>query len=424
MTASKHYLCSLRAVRETSFEVFRYISARGQGKYCKLDLEKLTDVVQYILNIIERDYGELTGAIPPHGRLQHFNVGGVDRVGELLRDWPGVDEIELSRRLVDLVVFSVLVDAGAGSLWSFTEPGSGLRVGRSEGIALASFYMFKNGMLSADGSTTVSGHHLAAMPLETFKEAFQVTEENLIVGIEGRWQLARKLGQVMCRNSVVFGPHARPGGIVDYLHSLCPGGSLHIEQLWDTLMDNLLPVWPDNRCSIDGKSLGDAWKLDTLAGSGAEGKSYGIVSFHKLTQWLCYSLLPPLMEYGYKFEILGRDQLTGLPEYRNGGLFYDFGVISLLPEAKKQGEQMARATDAGSVPVFPAEHGAIVEWRCLTVALIDEVLSMINKELEAPLTLAQLLEAGTWKAGRELAREKRPETGGPPISIASDGTLF
>ncbi|AAS50812.2 ABR042Wp [Eremothecium gossypii ATCC 10895] len=424
MTATKEYLCSLRAVRETSAEVFRYVSARGRGKYCKLDSSKLTDVVQYVLKIIDRDYGRATCEIPPHGRLQHFNVGGVDRVGELLRGWRGVDDIELSRRLVDLVVLSVLLDAGAGSQWSFREPGSGLRVGRSEGIALASFYMFKNGMLSADGSTTVNGHHLAAIPLEMFQEAFQVTEKNTIVGLEGRWRLARKLGQVMCSNSAVFGPDARPGGIVDYLRGLCGGGPLHIEQLWDTLMDNLLPVWPDNRCTIDGEPLGDAWQLDTLVSGDTAGRAHGIVSFHKLTQWLCYSVLPPLTEYGYKFDILDTDQLTGLPEYRNGGLFCDLGVISLLPEAKQYGEQMARAAGAEDVPVFPAEHGAIVEWRCLTVALIDELLSMINKELDVPLTLAQLLEAGTWKAGREVAQKKRPETGGPPIAIASDGTLF
>lgn len=40
------------------------------------------------------------------------------------------------------------------------------------------------------------------------------------------------------------------------------------------------------------------------------------------------------------------------------------------------------------------------------------------------LTLAQVLESATWKGGREIAREKRPETGGPPIDIVSDGTVF
>ena len=43
----------------------------------------------------------------------------------------------------------------------------------------------------------------------------------------------------------------------------------------------------------------------------------------------------------------------------------------------------------------------------------------------APLTLAQVLEAGTWKAGRELAEVSRPNTKEPPIGLlASDGTVF
>lgn len=40
------------------------------------------------------------------------------------------------------------------------------------------------------------------------------------------------------------------------------------------------------------------------------------------------------------------------------------------------------------------------------------------------LTLAQVLESATWKGGREIARTMRPETGGPPIDIISDGTVF
>jgi len=40
------------------------------------------------------------------------------------------------------------------------------------------------------------------------------------------------------------------------------------------------------------------------------------------------------------------------------------------------------------------------------------------------LTLAQVLESATWKGGREIAKEKRPESGGPPIEIISDGTVF
>lgn len=36
----------------------------------------------------------------------------------------------------------------------------------------------------------------------------------------------------------------------------------------------------------------------------------------------------------------------------------------------------------------------------------------------------KVLEGGTWTAGRKIAKEKRPETCGPPIVIVSDGTVF
>jgi hypothetical protein len=37
--------------------------------------------------------------------------------------------------------------------------------------------------------------------------------------------------------------------------------------------------------------------------------------------------------------------------------------------------------------------------------------------------LARVLEGGTWAAGRRIAAERR-EGGTPPVSVASDGTVF
>jgi hypothetical protein len=39
------------------------------------------------------------------------------------------------------------------------------------------------------------------------------------------------------------------------------------------------------------------------------------------------------------------------------------------------------------------------------------------------LPLARVLEGGSWRAGRLIARELRPD-GGPPLQIHSDGTVF
>ena len=68
----------------------------------------------------------------------------------------------------------------------------------------------------------------------------------------------------------------------------------------------------------------------------------------------------------------------------------------------------------------------MVEWRALTVALIDRLAERIRARLGLSaehLPLAKILEGGTWAAGRKIARELRPG-GGPPLQLVSDGTLF
>ena len=68
----------------------------------------------------------------------------------------------------------------------------------------------------------------------------------------------------------------------------------------------------------------------------------------------------------------------------------------------------------------------VVEWRALTVTLIDELAPFVREILDVSaeqMPLARLLEGGTWAAGREIAAERRPG-GVPPVRIDSDGTLF
>jgi hypothetical protein len=142
-----------------------------------------------------------------------------------------------------------------------------------------------------------------------------------------------------------------------------------------------------------------------------EDASDGLVPFHKLSQWLAYSLLEPLSWAG--FEIENVDGLTGLPEYRNGGLFLDTGVLALRDPA-----DAARSHEVGS-PL-------VVEWRALTVALLDRVADLVRQRLDLSaeeFPLAKVLEGGTWATGRRLARERRAD-GSPPLSIVSDGTVF
>ena len=72
----------------------------------------------------------------------------------MLQKWstlPSLPDLkEQARRLVDLFVVSVLLDAGAGNQWKYKEPTTGLTFSRSEGLGVASFHMFESGLFSSD----------------------------------------------------------------------------------------------------------------------------------------------------------------------------------------------------------------------------------------------------------------------------------
>lgn len=168
----------------------------------------------------------------------------------------------------------------------------------------------------------------------------------------------------------------------------------------DVLLEALGPIW-QHRPMLGGVSLGDCWP-HPLA---------GFVPLHKLSQWLAYSLIEPLQTAGIVVHDI--DGLTGLAEYRNGGLFVDLGV--LVP----RDASAVTATHQVSDPF-------VVGWRSLTVALLDELAPLVRARLgvsDASFPLAKLLEGGTWAAGRVIARERRAD-GGPPLRIVSDGTVF
>jgi hypothetical protein len=132
---------------------------------------------------------------------------------------------------------------------------------------------------------------------------------------------------------------------------------------------------------------------------------------HKLSQWLTYSLIEPLQRAG--LVVTDIDGLTGLAEYRNGGLFVDHDVLRL-----RYPDDAERSHDAGS--------SLVVEWRALTVALLDLLAERIRARLgrnAETLPLASLLEGGSWAAGRAAAYQRRTD-GSPPIKILSDGTVF
>ncbi|KAI1764613.1 DUF1688-domain-containing protein [Hypoxylon sp. FL1150] len=457
------YLRSLGAVRERSRIVTDKALRDGLAHF-EVDMDKFPDVVSFVCGIIKRDFDPPFLSIPPHGRYQHFCVGGRDRIANLLATFPDtVDSTEKCRRLVDLFLVSVLLDAGAGTSWSFKSAENGRIYRRSEGLAIASLEMFKTGLFSGNPANKfqVDKDGLRRLTVEQLANGMQSRPGNELAGVEGRAQLLIRLSSALASKQDFFGDDGRPGNMIDYLlaHPTTQASSTPIvvlPVLWNVLMSGLAPIWPPSRTAIDGVSLGDAWPCSSMpqqvppptspgfspfpnsssgGGAAAAAPWESILPFHKLTQWLTYSLMQP-MNTLLKIQFAGAELLTGLPEYRNGGLFIDLGVLTLKHDDLERGLQnygdYCRRTGTGGVevaPMFEPSDDVVVEWRGVTVGFLDKLLVEVNKALKrelngGELTLAQLLEAGSWKGGREIAEVSRPNTKEAPILIDSDGTVF
>jgi hypothetical protein len=350
--------------------------------------------------------------IPYHSRWRHFEAGGVDRAGQLDTALKGETNAARARAQIDLALVSVLLDAGAGPDWCFREPaedGKSCReYGRSEGLGVASFHAFMSGMFSGDPAHPLRADAagLSNIDAERLGQAFQVLPGNPLVGLEGRSALLRRLGAALQEQPDLFGEEGRPGRLFDLL--AWDRKTIQASELLSVLLEGLAPIWPAQN-ELEGIALGDCWRHPQANGSSAS-LSDGWMPFHKLSQWLTYSLLEPFEWAGIRVE--GLDALTGLPEYRNGGLFLDSGVLRL--KDPKQAERLHRAGDE-----------LIVEWRALTVALLDELAPLVRQQLglsAEAMPLACVLEGGTWAAGRALAQQLHQ--GLPPLNIESDGTVF
>jgi hypothetical protein len=281
---------------------------------------------------------------------------------------------------------------------------------RSEGLAVASVEMFAAGAFSSDPTDPlrVDAERLRAFTAEDLARGFQVSAANPLVGLESRTALLNALGRICLESPDVFAreDQPRPGGLFDYLRAEATG-SISANAVLHALLRHLGGMWP-SRLSLDGIPLGDTWQHPALK---MNDTTSGLIPFHKLSQWLAYSLIEPLQAAG--IEVTGIDAMTGLPEYRNGGLFVDLGALVPLD---------ASALDQ----THTVDSLFIVEWRALTVALLDDNAERVRTRLEldaSRLPLACVLEGGTWAAGRRIARQKRAD-GSPPLKIASDGTVF
>lgn len=397
--ADIEFLLSPEAIRARAGQIFAL--AQSGKTHFEYHPEKLDETVDYVLSVIRKNYPSLD--IPFHSRWGHFRAAGINRAAELDKKLAHLDPMERARVKLDLVIPSVLLDAGAGDTWKFREGEKDIT--RSEGLGVASYHMFLKGAMAGDGKSLKSdAAGLKNISPKTIEQYFQVTASNPLVGVEGRAKLLNSLGAAL-ENKTIF-PLGRPGSIIDYLASRY-GKQVPAKGVLRAVLDGLGSIWP-GRLSANGVNLGDIWQHSLL---GKPGSLESLVPFHKLSQWMTYSLIEPIEEGG--LTVTGVHELTGLAEYRNGGLLLDSGLVTLRDPAN-------------AAKSWRPDSDLIIEWRALTVYLLDEMGSRVQKALgkdPQEFPLAKVLEGGTWWAGRFLAQGKRAG-GGPPLNIQSDGTVF
>lgn len=399
-------LRALPSIRERCKQILDRVAA-GQGKHFSLHMDKMPEAADFVLKVLKENYPQLD--IPYHSRWRHFPDGLVDG---MMSQWQCGPK-ERARRLIDLATVSVLLDAGAGNQWKYISAdskGEERTYSRSEGLAVASLNMFKEGLFSSD---TEIPHRVNAAGLKKLTKAelshgFQVTNANPLEGVEGRYKILQRLSKALRAHPEFFGKECpRPGNIVDYVLKHAAGGRVSINVLWRAIIDGLETIWPN---TLSGIRRGDVWVYNALKKTGQAASD--MIPFHKLSQWLTYSLLEPLEGLHIKFDDM--QLLTGLAEYRNGGLFVDLGVIQL-----KSPDVVKLQHDVGSE--------LVVEWRALTLSLLDVLAEQVRKTLGKSadeMPLSKILQGGTWQAGRAVAALKRGKDAPPPIVIRSDGTVF
>jgi hypothetical protein len=401
-------LLSARAVRERAHRMLA-IGLGDRLQNFRIDLGRMDAAVDLVLATTRAAYPSLD--VPFHSRWRHFVSGGDNRWASLADATPWADKAARARAEFDLAITSVFLDAGAGPTWRYHDPKTGNAIGRSEGLGLASLAMFSSGALSANPREPLRADAgvLAKLDVADLEAGMQVSDSNPMVGIAGRADLLRRLGALVQSKPDVFSMHdtPRPGGLYDQMVMLSHNGQLPAPTILSVLLQRLGPIWP-SRLTLGGIALGDCWTHPALK---SDDDTSELVPLHKLSQWLAYSLIEPLQRAG--IEVTDIDGLTGLAEYRNGGLFVDIGVLTFRDPADAEREH-----DVSS-PL-------VVEWRALTVALLDKVAEALRAKLQLDATslpLAKILEGGTWAAGRVLARQRRADSS-PPVKVISDGTVF
>lgn len=395
------YLRKPNTIRAHCLQICQMVRA-GESKHFNYHHEVLEDVADFIVETTKAQYPDLK--VPLHSRLRHF-ANNVSLENEITAP----DEGARITCITELIILSVFLDAGAGSHWRFIDSKTDTTYTRSEGLAIAILRAYQSGIFSERGKDDplrVDAHKLRQFTEDELKQIFQVSEDHPLEGIDGRLNILREIGRTLSTSGSF--PGRRLGDFMPVLqNNTRKDGSISAYVILQQILSSFPTVW-NSAITIGNTPLGDvAYHYWVKGAFGTDG----LVPFHKLAQWLCFSLVDLLQQIGVQVD--GENELTALAEYRNGGLLIDTGLLTPIDSA-------------ALIEVHEQRSEIITEWRALTISLLDELAIMVRKRLnldDQRLSLGRFLQGGTWAAGRELAFRLRHD-GASPLKIASDGSLF
>ena len=213
-TSAALSLLNAAAVRERAHRMLA-IGLDDRLPNFRIDLGRMDDVVELVLETTRNAYPSFD--VPFHSRWRHFVADGDDRWAAVAgrTDWP--DRAARARAEFDLAIVSVFLDAGAGPSWRYRDPSTGSAIGRSEGLGLASLAMFTAGAFSAAPSKPLQADadKLANLDVVDLARGMQASDDNPLIGLDGRADLLRRLGRLVASKPDIFGScdTPRPGGL-------------------------------------------------------------------------------------------------------------------------------------------------------------------------------------------------------------------
>ena len=203
-TAAAYSLLNAEAVRDRAQRMLA-LGLDDKLPNFRVDLGRLDDAVDFVLSVLKKNYPALD--VPFHSRWRHFVTHGVDRHAGLAEDF--ADKTEQARSDFDLAILSVLLDAGVGPQWRYWDADNRRILPALRDLAVASINLFARGDFSSrrgDGANQlrVDADALTNLETATLRDGFQVTDDNPLVGIEGRADLLRSLGRLVSQRPEIF----------------------------------------------------------------------------------------------------------------------------------------------------------------------------------------------------------------------------